>query len=81
MTHTNTILDKDDNTDKPVPATKKKKEEKKNNYGWLSLVVSGWFVINGSMKISEGNTTWGGILVILGIAGLIFKIYEMSKKE
>ena len=60
----------------------KKPEKKKNSaLGWISLLVSLWFVINGCMRVSEGSTGWGLILILLGGGGFIYKLYELTKSN
>jgi hypothetical protein len=42
----------------------------------LSVLVSIYFIVRGGMYLSNGNS-FGWIMVILGLAGGCFKIYEM----
>lgn len=62
--------------------TNKKPEEKKSNAaGWITLLVSVWFVVNGFMRVSEGNTGWGLVLIVVGAGGFIYKLYELTKSS
>jgi hypothetical protein len=59
------------------------KEEPKKSSGksWVSLLLSGFFIIRGFMYISEGITVWGSIMLLVGIGGIIWKLYEMNKSK
>jgi hypothetical protein len=58
------------------------KEEPKKSSGrnWVSLLLSGFLIIRGFMYISEGITVWGSIMLLVGIGGIIWKLYEMNKQ-
>jgi hypothetical protein len=62
---------------------KKKPEPKKESLGMtiLSMVVSVFFIIRGSMYMGTNMQTWGIVLLLVGMAGLVFKIYLLAKNK
>ncbi len=58
---------------------------KAGKIGFLSLLISIYFIFNGLMKMSKypsgsGMHTWGIILLLAGVAGGIWKVADMVRK-
>ena len=68
------ILDDDKRSHQEAQATR-------NNFSWLSILVSLFFIGRGIMEIGNGRSTWGGIMLMLGIGGLIYKVWENSNNK
>jgi hypothetical protein len=65
------------------PSTEPKRTSSK--IGIISVLVSIWFIINGSMRLNQHPSgtylhTWGLILVIVGTVGVIWKGWELVRK-
>ncbi len=48
---------------------------------YLSLFLSLAFVVIGFIRFSEGREIIGGLFIVAGIGGAIFKIIEMNKEK
>lgn len=54
-------------------------------FGVVSLLVSGYFIFSGIMKMSKyesgsGLYLFGLVMMLVGVGGLIYKLYDMSRK-
>jgi len=65
------------------PEKKPQPQPKKESLGMtiLSMVVSVFFIIRGSMYMGTKMQTWGTILLLVGFVGLILKIYTLAKNK
>lgn len=59
------------------------RDEEKNPsaFGWLSVIVSIFFIVRSMMHFSNNNPGMGILLFLVGSVGLIWKIYELSKQK
>ena len=66
--------------DQPEP---KKPAPKKESAGLtiLSIFVSLYFIIRGSMYMGSNNQGLGIVMLLVGIGGLIFKIYTLVQNK
>jgi hypothetical protein len=63
-----------------VPLVEKEEEKKKSNgMGWLSVLVSIFFIIRGVMWIGDDMPVFGLLMIALGVGGGIWKIIDMSR--
>jgi hypothetical protein len=44
----------------------------------FSYLISIYLIVRGFMSINEGRT-WGWVMLIAGVGGIIFKIYEATR--
>ncbi len=72
MSQEENTLNKETNVEKP---------KKSSGGSWVSLLVSVFFFIRGFIYLSEGASTWGGIMLVVGIGGIIWKLYDMNKSK
>jgi hypothetical protein len=69
---------------KRVPASAAP-EKSSSKTGFVSILISVFFIISGSMRMNSepsGSTlhTWGIILVIVGVVGVVWKSYDAFRK-
>jgi hypothetical protein len=54
-------------------------EKKKPDVNPLSIIVSILFIFMGLWRISNGNTTWGTILLAYGSITLVIRLVQLTK--
>ena len=47
----------------------------------FSYLISIYFIVRGFMHFGQGNTGMGAIYMVIGLGGLIYKIYEAQASK
>ncbi len=69
-----------------IDATKTEAPKRSSGSHVLSLLISVFFIISGSMRMSSNRSgsflsNWGMILVIVGVVGVIWKTVDMVRSS